>query len=499
MSLLKKHSAPVAVGAVMFWTLFHLLMASRTELIPEEAYYWTYSQHPALSYFDHPPMVAWLIGLGTSVFGDTELGVRILAILLWPVSALLLFLTGRLWFGSPVAGLSVLFFCLSPILVGIGFIVTPDVPLVFFWLLTLYGISKALHTGLSRFWYIAGIGLGCALLSKYTAIMLPASLLLFLLLSDEHRPWLKRSEPWLALLLAISIFSPVILWNAQHQWASFLFQSTRTAGVRHAPLHEVGMFWSYQLLALTPFLFVLFFYSLIPAVRRGFLLRQDRWNFCMAFALPLFSVFVLASFKNKGHINWTAPAFLTWSIAAAALFLKLEQTWLNKRARIWRYLVAFGIALPVAMTLALHISLAYGIPHVLKFSNAGGWRELSVRLGQARDELSNETGKPAFIVGSDKLNVSAETGFYLRNTTDTINNYALGATGIGYRYWMDLNTLQGRPALVVLQRLDQYPIPFLKQYFAEVGEPELLSIGGDGPLSRSVYLVKCQGYFTPHP
>src|SRR5664280_2844266 len=69
-----------AVGGALVLTIIHLLLAQQTELIPEEAYYWAYSQHPALSYFDHPPMVAWIIWLGTAVFGNTELGVRIVAI-----------------------------------------------------------------------------------------------------------------------------------------------------------------------------------------------------------------------------------------------------------------------------------------------------------------------------------------------------------------------------------------------------------------------------------
>ena len=486
-----------AACGVLAWTLIRLLLAPHTELVPEEAYYWTYSQHPALSYFDHPPMVAWLIGLGTAVFGDTELGVRMAAILLWPGTAWLLFSTGRLWFGEKTGALAVLLFCLSPIFVGIGFIVTPDAPLMFFWALALYGISKALHTSQMGFWLLAGLGLGGAMLSKYTAVMLAGSLFLFLLVSAKHRHWLARLEPWLGLGLALAVFSPVIIWNAQHQWASFLFQSTRTAVVRHDPLHEAGLFWLYQVLALTPFLLALYAYTLAPAVRRGWIGREDRWNFAMAFALPLFAVFVLASFKNKGHVNWTAPAYLSWSFAAAAVWLELDGVGRGRRLRSW--LLGAAVALSLAVGAVVHAGLAWGVPQVFALNNAGGWQALAGEIGQARAALARESGKPAFIVGWDKLNIAAETGFYLRDTVDTVNDYVLGASGIGYRYWADLNAFEGRPAIVVLNKIEIYSILLLKSYFAQVDEPVLVEVEGRGKQKRSAYLVKCRGYHYVAP
>jgi dolichol-phosphate mannosyltransferase len=467
-------------------------MAGQTELIPEEAYYWTYSQHLALSYFDHPPMVAWSIKLGTALLGNTELGVRLVTIIIWPSTAFLLYLTGRLWFGRQVAEIAALLFCLTPIFVGLGFIVTPDAALIFFWTLTLFGVSKALHTGQTTFWLLAGFALGCAMLSKYTAVMLAGSLFLFLLLSDKYRHWLLRKEPWLGLLLSIAVFSPVIIWNAQHQWASLLFQSTRTAVVRNDPLHEASLFWLYQLLVLTPLLLAWNFYTLLPSIRRGFLNREDRWNFTMSFTLPLFTVFVLASFKNKGHVNWTAPAYLAWSLAAAAVFLEVYaasqyRRWLNG-------LLGIGIAFSLLVSMIVHASLAWGIPQVFALNNAGGWQALAKVAGQARDELAQSTGKPVFIIGWDKLNVVGELGFYLDDTVDTVNNYALGEHGIGYRYWSDLNAFEGRPAVVVMNTLEMYSILYLKSYFTQVGEPILVEVQGRGKQQRSAYIVKCQGY-----
>jgi len=100
--------------------VLRLSLCGIIELLPEETYYWTYAQHPAFGYFDHPPMVAWIITAGTTLFGDTALGVRIVTFVLWGVTAVLLFLTGRMWFGRRTALVATLFFTLLRFMSGWG-------------------------------------------------------------------------------------------------------------------------------------------------------------------------------------------------------------------------------------------------------------------------------------------------------------------------------------------------------------------------------------------
>jgi len=73
------HVALLGIGLV---TLFRFWFSARFDLIPDEAYYWVWSKHFALSYRDKGPLVAWTIALGTKLFGDTVFGVRFFAILL---------------------------------------------------------------------------------------------------------------------------------------------------------------------------------------------------------------------------------------------------------------------------------------------------------------------------------------------------------------------------------------------------------------------------------
>jgi len=475
-------------------TLLRFLLCGVIELIPEETYYWTYAKHPALSYFDHPPMVAWLITLGTALLGDTPMGVRIMTLILWIATAGLLFLTGRMWFGQRVALLATLLFTLLPVYVGAGLIVTPDAPLLFFWAATLYLISKALHGGRGWYWMLAGATFGGALLSKYYALLLAPSLLWFLMLSPNHRRWLRRPEPWLALPIALAVFSPVIIWNAHHNWASFLFQSTRTAGAPKNMLRDVLLFWLVQLGLLTPPVFALFAGTAARGIRRGWLQRDDKWNFVASFSLPLFFLFAAASFKTQIHVNWTAPAFLSLSFGAAVIALDGLGAPEPVRAKRWGWGAGMTVALCGLAIVFGHSSLAWGVPQSFAYAHAGGWQAVAERVNVVRAQVRYETQREPFLLGMDKYNIAAELGIYLRAPDDCVNLFATGAQGLGYRYWTDLRKFEGRPAIAVVSRPSAEMMAQLRLHFERVGEPQQVRVPRYRGLDRQVYLVICAGY-----
>jgi dolichol-phosphate mannosyltransferase len=475
-------------------TLLRFLLCDVIELIPEEAYYWTYAKHPALGYFDHPPMVAWCITLGTAMLGDTAMGVRVMTFVLWVATAGLLFLTGRMWFGKRAALLATLMFTLAPVYIGTGLIVTPDAPLLFFWVATLYLMSKALDTKRGWYWLLAGVTFGGALLSKYYALLLAPSLLWFLLLSPNHRHWLRRVEPWLTIPIALAVFSPVIIWNSHHDWASFLYQSTRTAGTPKNTLRDVLLFWLVQLGVLTPLLFALFAGAAARGVRRGWWGREDNWNFAASFSLPLFFLFAAASFKTQIHVNWTAPAFLALSLGASAMALDGLDSGQPSRAKRWRW-GAWGTAVLCGLAVVFgHTSFAWGFPKFLAYAHAGGWQAVSEHVDATRIQVREETKQEPFLLGMDKYNIAAELGFYLRTPNDCVNLFATGGQGLGFRYWTNLEEFEGRPAVAVLPNLNLELVSQLRQHFEHVGEPQLVRVPRYRGLTRQVYLVVCNGY-----
>ena len=475
-------------------TAGRLFCAVRVEMLPEEAYYWTYSQHPALSYFDHPPMVAWVIRAGTTLLGNTELGVRIGMIALSLGSSLFLFLTSRIWFGQRVALGATLLFNLLPIFVTMGFLGMTDQPLVFFWLMTLYAISKALHAKRTVYWLIAGLAFGAAMLSKYTAVLLAPSLLLFLLVSAPHRFWLRRPQLWMALGIALLVFSPVIVWNAQHDWASFLFQSARTVGRQPHVLRNVSEFWLVQAGMLTPLVFALYVITVVCGIRRGWIQREDPWIFSMAFSLPLFLVFVLASFKTEVHVNWTAPAFLSLAPGAVAIFLEAIKDPRSQRARRWRVGAWLAFLSCIAVIIFGCSSLVWGFPKIFAYDRVGGWRQLSQEVRTAKNELAARTGEHPFVLGGDRYNLAAELGFYTDQPEECVNDFALDAQGLGFRYWTDLGKFEGRPAIAVLAGEDEKIRPELLAHFDKIDELERIEILTMGKRGRVFYIVSCYGY-----
>jgi len=507
-----------AAATVVGLTLVRLVLCGMTELIPEETYYWTYAKHPALSYFDHPPMVAWFITLGTALLGDTPIGVRIMTFILWIATAGLLFVTARIWFGQRTALLATVLFSLLPVYVGAGFIVTPDGPLLFFWAATLYLISKALHVGRGWYWLLAGATFGGALLSKYYGLLLAPSLLWFLILSPNHRRWLCRVEPWLALPIALAVFSPVIIWNAHHHWASLLFQSTRAAGTPKNMLRDVLLFWAVQLALVTPPVFALFAATVARGIRRGWLQHNDqwnsvasmsiadetpaqlnlehddRWNFVASFSLPLFFLFAAASFKTQIHVNWTAPAFLSLSLGAAMIARDGLDASDPVRAARWQWGTASTIALCGLVIVLGHISLAWGVPNSFAYAHAGGWQGLADHVNNVRAQVQKQTQQQPFVLGMDKYNIAAELGFYLHSPGDSVNLFATGAQGLGYRYWTELRKFEGRPAIAVVPVPTAEMMAQLRLHFERVGEPQRVDVPRYRGLNRRVYLIICTAY-----
>ena len=481
------------IAIFAFVWICKIYSAATIELLPEEAYYWTYSQHPALSYFDHPPMVAWIISLGTNIFGNTEFGVRFGTLLLSFGSLLLVFLYSRFWFGLTNAFWSSILFSVLPIYIGTGFLAFPDGPLIFFWLLTLYLFSKAVKTGKIGYWSLMGVSFGAALLSKYTAIFLAIGAIVFLLRSRTHWHWLMRVEPWLSVFFAILVFSPVIYWNAQHGWISFVFQASRASNPDSESLRYFYEFWLFQLGAVTPLILVLFVICAAYSISWGWFRKKDPWNFSAAFFWPLFTVFLISTLTTKVHFNWTAPAYLSL-LPAAVQYFRIFARKQQQRGQ-WKF-IAFTAWLICGVAAALMFSvLIVGKPKALARGHVGGWRQLTGLVQSAEGELRSETGRIPFILGVDKLYYAAELGFYTQQPRNTVNWYALDHFGFGYPYWTDLREFYDRPAVAILS--NPLALPVLAQYFERIDTPQNIAVRFSDDRQRNFLLVKCFGYKGP--
>src|SRR5438876_712306 len=214
--------------AILGLVALRLIAAAFTPITFDEAYYWMWSKHLAGGYYDHPPMVAVVIRLGTLIAGDTEFGVRLVSILLALPMSWAIYQAGAILFGSRRVAASSAILLNITLMAAVGtMIVTPDAPLLVASSLLLFALAKVLHTGQGVWWLAVGAAAGCALLSKYTALFFGPAILIWLVAVPKLRHWLI--SPWLYFggLVALLLFAPVILWNADHHWVSFIKQMGR--------------------------------------------------------------------------------------------------------------------------------------------------------------------------------------------------------------------------------------------------------------------------------
>ena len=346
----------LAVAALIAaMTLMRLVYAASLDLRTDEAYYWTWSKESALSFLDHPPMIAWFIRFGTAIFGDTALGVRFAGIVAMLVTQLLLADIVRRVTHDARAVIFALLMPEAALYYGLLMAkVAPDTALIPFAVAMLWSLVRFSQSGDGRWWLAAGGFAGLALLSKFTAIMLLPAVLAFMLVPDWRWRMLKSPWPWAAALIALVIFSPVLIWNAQHDWASFRFQLVRAVTEHPLSLRTLGEFFSLQ--------FGLVGFVLLPVVLSGVTLtawRGARSREPVAILLSTAVIVPFLYFLWKSltlRVGDTWPMFL-WPAGFAATAINFTllarekfPDWMVQSTIGWiRIAIATGIAFVVGV------------------------------------------------------------------------------------------------------------------------------------------------------
>ncbi len=417
--------------------LLHVAYAGLVGLSPQEAYYWTWSRRLALSYFDHPPLAAWTIRLATELLGTTERTIRLAAAFHASIFLLFLFLTGRRLFGSRAALLALGFAVLAPITSLGQVVITPDGPLLSGWAAAMYFTVRAVDEERGRWLLLAGLAAGWAALGKYTGFLLLPQICLTLLLDPRGRRLLATPWPWLGVALAAAVFSPVLLWNAERHWVSFLFQSEgRTSTFGFRPV-LVGRFVGLQAGMVSPLLWLAVMASPFLAARRW---REPSWRAAAIFSLPLILVMMAVSPFHWVKGNWGAPAYPAALMAFAALAL---EGW--ERAWVRRFTWAAG-GLAAFSTVYVHLMpLVPALPFPARDEMFAGWRQLAGRVEAERQAL----GGDAVVVGCT-YKPAAELQFYLPGRPATQSSGIFGQNGLQFDEWLDPAALRGKDAILVV-------------------------------------------------
>jgi len=319
-----------------------ILRAAAAAVLPlsaDEAYYWLWSRHLASGYFDHPPAIAFLIRGGTVLLGATTAGVRAGSLVASLIATFFVWRSAVLFLGREEDGArAALYFNLTLMVSAESLAATPDAPEIACSAAFLYALLRLETGGDSRWWPLAGVAGGFALLSKYTALFLGLGTGLWLVATPEGRSWLKTVWPYAGGILAALVFSPNLLWNSEHHWQTFVFQFARVGSGEFTP-RFLAEFLLAQIGLASPFILLL---TLRGAATAWMERRQRLAAFLI---LPAIAYFLIHALHDRVQANWTSFLFPALSILAAVAANTPQET----RAPVTR--VAQRLAIPVAVFL----------------------------------------------------------------------------------------------------------------------------------------------------
>ena len=339
--------APWLLCAIVVMALLRGVVAATVDLSDDEAYYRLWALAPALSYLDHPPMVAWLIAAGRYLVGDTPLGIRLAAVLTSLLGPLLLWRTVGLLFGTDVARRAVLFALAMPLLTVGGIIMTPDMPSVLCWGLAGWALAELYASRNANWWLAVGLFAGLGLLSKYTNLFVGAGILIWLVGWRENWRWFSCWQLWAGGAISALLTLPIVLWNREHDWASFDKQFGRVVRDQVlAPTYLLEMAGSFLALA-SPLIAVLALVGLASVVSAAVKRRDGASALLAASLLPLLFYFLVHALHARVQPNWPAPLYPSLAATAA---IAAARPWPRAGADRMPRLVVAALALGVLLS-----------------------------------------------------------------------------------------------------------------------------------------------------
>ncbi|MCW5719016.1 MAG: glycosyltransferase family 39 protein [Bauldia sp.] len=381
-----------AVILVVVLTVIRLAVAGRFDLFFDEAYYWVWSEHLAAGYYDHPPMVAYFIRAGTILFGDTELGVRFFGILAGAADAFLVYgimqtLTGN----RRIAAWAMILMSVTTIS-AFSVMIVPDQPMMLFWLGAFYGLAKVARGGRPAWWLVVGLMGGLAAASKLTTLFLALAVPLWLAVVPELRVWFRRPWIYAAAAVAFGVFLPVLVWNAQNDWAAFWLQYNRPQ-FDDASIVSFLTYLGIVPLMIGPVAVVFVVAGIRASLRGGRIWRRPATALLFIAPLPLVLYLGIHSFGETIGVHWVAPI-----VAVGAMLGAIGIEDLRGRPSRWprivvacrKAIVPVGVFVSVVFY-ALILESFLPIPREYDWTERfSGWEEFASRVEEARVDTGSD-------------------------------------------------------------------------------------------------------------
>jgi 4-amino-4-deoxy-L-arabinose transferase-like glycosyltransferase len=474
-----------ALLIIVIFNLIRLLFLPFMGMMPQDAYYYFYSEHLSLSYFDHPPMVAYMLYLFSLVFGKSVITIKLADFVITAGTQWAFFAFSSKILRSERKYTSWILLASTLMISSLSMVTTPDVPLLLFWVLSLNSLYVALFRKNNWHWIWAGIFMGLAFDSKYTALAIPAGLFLFLVFSGRYRGYLQTIWPYLSGAFMVLAAWPVIKWNIDNEFASFVFQSSeRAETISGITIHNFFGLLGTQLFLLAPIGFAGLWWVAYKYFRRIFIkpnqVNPELW-FLLAFFLPMFMGFYMISFFYWVKLNWLMPAYISGIIILARY---LDKKWIK-----WQ-LIFSGVFHVLVMIEVLFY------PFPIKSDDTWfGWEDFANQT-----EVLWSKHPDAFVFSEDNYKTTAQLMFYTNKKIYGRN--VIGKNALHYDYiGDDLNQLKGKNALFIdsHRRFSDdnkagEQLPAINQYFESYQELDPILIKHRGKTVRKFAVYYCVDY-----
>jgi hypothetical protein len=395
----------LALAWVAVATLVRLVFLAPLPLGNGEAYYYSWSRFLSWSYYDHPPLIAWMVRV-TTALGTSPAAVRLGPVLAAGAFGLLFYKLAERLYRPRAAFLALVIVTAVPVFLASSFILNPEAPLAPLWVGYLLAVERMRKRDE---WYrpvIAGALLGFAFLAKYTGFLLVPATLLFLATSAGSRRWLRRPSFYAGGALALLITLPVLVWNQTRGWPSLHLHLVERAGVAvpvagentvnqlvalssssgSGVLQGLARVLVGQAMSYSPLLFPLLVLGLVRATRR--IRVDDRDLFLSAFTWPVLLPLLAAMTKLRdAEQHWTMVAFMPAIILAGRY---ADEAWARVRAVRWLTYGGVGLSAVVFVlinvhahsTVLLRLAPASYDPRADMINELNGWDQVRASLAQ---------------------------------------------------------------------------------------------------------------------
>jgi 4-amino-4-deoxy-L-arabinose transferase-like glycosyltransferase len=411
MSAVSRQTAPPSKRYELWLVIFlvTLLVArlianafARTDLVFDEAQYWSWSRDLDFGYFSKPPLIAWLIRGTTTLCGNSEACIRSFPPFLFTIASWFVFLTGRALYSERIGFWSAIVFVTLPVIAFLATAITTDVPLLFFWSVALYLWTILLKRKSTACAVLLGLTIGAGLLAKYAMIYFALGMVCQAIFSADAREALSSRRALIIALMALALIAPNLYWNYSHSFITFQHTANNAAWQRHV-LHvsRFAQFLLYQLGLYGPVLFCVYLWIMPVAVRSP---TDRRVVMLLSFSLPIFVLLTIQSLISRTHANWTAPVAPAASILVTA--------WLLERDRRILFWATIGTNALATLAMLVGPVLPPGVYPVKSnpFARTSGWKDVAASV---RRQLDKDGYRAVAVDGRD---LAAELIYYLRDS-----------------------------------------------------------------------------------